>query len=504
MKSNLSRSLQQDSGRQLSVGDRVPTGIDEFDGLIEGGFPKGSLILVAGNAGSGKTIFSAEYLYNGASKFREPGLYVSFGESREVFLRDMKRVGMDFEKCEKAGLVKFMDLASAEEQGMQGFLQGILSGIKAGNVKRLVIDSFSALASAFSERYDSTRALHTILGKVARASGVTTILTCERPSGPERGGLEEFLADGVVALNSYPEGGRLKRRLQVIKMRGTKIKITEHSYYIDEHGIRVHPLPEIKPNEEVSSEKVSTGIKGMDEMFNGGFLKGSVTLVAGPSGTGKTTAALHFINEGAKHNERGLYVSFDEPVPELMQQGEGFGCEMKELVNSGVIRLAFLYPTSTDVEPQFERITDLLLEHRPARFAIDSLTPLMRAIPESAHTPYLKGLISCLKADGVTSLFTIVEDAMKSTTSTGISTLVDNIIALRHVELESTLKRSLVIFKARGSSNDSDIREFEITPRGMAVKGKFIGVERILAGSARRSLSEEAARNWAKAFGGKK
>src|SRR3989304_8775604 len=131
---------------------RVATGIAGFDDLVEGGFPRGSLVLLAGEAGSGKTVFSAQYLYNGISKHDEPGIYVSFAENRDAFLANMKRIGLDFEKY--AGKFRFLEYITVTEKGVPDVLDGILTEIADANAKRLVIDSFSAMAQAFKEPID--------------------------------------------------------------------------------------------------------------------------------------------------------------------------------------------------------------------------------------------------------------------------------------------------------------------------------------------------------------
>ncbi len=303
--------------------DRVSTGIEGFDSLIEEGFPRGSLVLLAGDAGSGKTILASQYLYHGA-ELGEPGIYVSFAENRENFFNNMKRLGMDFEKYEREGKFRFLDLITVSDKGVQPILTSILADLNALEAKRLVIDSFSALAQAFKEAIDARIVLHTILGKMIRQAGCTTLMIVEKHRGEERLGMgtEEFVADGVVLLDLSTDKGFLKRRLQITKMRGTRISKEGVSYGIDDHGIKMYSAGKIKPVEKAFTERISTGIKGLDEMLGGGLLKGSATMIVGASGTGKTTTALHFIAQGAKQNEIGLLVSFEEPVVRLMQHGE--------------------------------------------------------------------------------------------------------------------------------------------------------------------------------------
>lgn len=473
--------------------DRASTGIDGFDVLIGGGFPRGSLVLMAGEAGSGKTILSAQYLYHGASKLGEPGTYVSFAENRETFLENMKKLDMDFERLEQEGKFKFLDYATITEKAVTETLTNVLSEIDRLKARRLVIDSFSALAQAFREPINARVALHTILGKMVRQTGCTTLLITEKANGAKQIGLgvEEFVADGVVLLTLSSERGYLERRLQIIKMRGTKAWKGGVRYDINERGITLYQLPEVKPVKKVYREKLSTGIKGLDEMLGGGLPRATATMVAGASGTGKTTIALHFIAEGASRNEKGLFISFEEPEAKLIHQGEGFGWDMRGFLDKGLVRIEYLALEPYNVDEQLLQAKNLLREHQPARFVIDCVTPIEKAMVEDEFAEHMKRWSSSLAADGVTTLFTATSEMTTPVTATRISTLFDNVISLRDVELESALKRSLTIFKARSTAHDRDIREFEITPKGVAVRGKFAGTAQILGGVAGQSFAED-------------
>jgi circadian clock protein KaiC len=479
--------MRTESGLEL-IEDRVPTGVGGFDVLIDGGFPRGSLVLMAGEAGSGKTVFSAQYLYHGASKLAEPGIYVSFAENRETFLENMKKLKMDFEKLEQEGKFRFLDYATITEKAVTETLTTVLSEIDRLTARRLVVDPFTALAQAFKGPLDARVAVRTILGKMVRQAGCTTLLITEKTSGVRQmgWGIEEFVADGVVLLTLSSKRGRLKRSLQVVKMRGTKACKKGVRYDINEHGITIYQFPQIKPVKKTYTKKLSTGIKGLDEMLGGGLPESSATMVAGTSGAGKTTIALHFIVEGARQNEKGLFVSFDEPEAKLIQYSEGFGWDVKGFQDKGLISIKYLALDADNIDEQFLRVEDLLRELQPARFVMDSVASVERVMSEAEYVEHMKRWGSSVAADGVTVLFTAPNETTRSVTGTQISTFVDNIISLRDVESESALKRSLTIFKARGIAHDRDIREFEITPKGVMIKGKFAGVWQIMGGAARQ------------------
>jgi len=472
---------------------RVPTGIDGFDILVEGGLPRGSLVLLAGNPGAGKTSFSAKYLHYGVTKLNEPGIYVSFAESREAFFANSRRMNMEFEPLEKAHKFELLDFATpAIEKGAGDILTVVLGEISRIKAKRLVIDSFSALSQSFRLPIEARAVLHTVLGKMVRLAGCTTLLVVEKPLGENRTGtgIEEFVADGVVSLTIEPGRGNLSRKIQVVKMRGTKANTRQLSYEIGDNGVAVSD-PDITMIERVSNDRLGTGVLGLDKMLGGGLFKGSTTLVEGPSGAGKTILGLHFMVEGAKNDQRGLYLSFEEPAKQLLSTGEEFGWPMKELLAKQSIRFASHYHDHHNLDGLVLEAKSLLKEEKPSRLVIDSLTAIRRVLPEDEYVQWIKSLGSLAKSQNVTSVLTGSTEPIGRATTTGVWMLMDNIISLRNVEVESALKRSLVVFKARGTKHDRDIREFEINPQGMTVKEKFLGWEQLLAGAPHKTWAEE-------------
>ena len=482
--------------------DRVATGVKGFDDLIEGGFPRGDLILLVGHPGSGKTILSSQFLYNGASKHNEPGIYVSFAENREAFLRNMRRAKMDFEKLEQQNLFKFLDFVTVKESAIDDALNAVLSEIDALKARRLVIDSFSAMAQAFSQKIDARIILHTVLGRMTRLSGVTTILISEKALGSDAlgGGMEEFVSDAVVILTHSLERGYLTRNLDIVKMRGTNPARTRLSYDITEQGIVVYPALTPFSTNKIYNEKVSSGVDGLDKMLAGGPYKGSTTLFMGESGTGKTTGALQFVIRGAANKERSLFITFEESPHELIRHALAFGWRLDDFIDNHLAKVVQYSPEPGNVQRIFSDLREVIREFRPSRIVIDSLTSLERAMDPDEFFQAARRYVTMGKAEGITSIITArtSEGAMPS--EFWVSSLADVILSLRQVESQSSLRRALVIFKSRGSAHDSSIKEFEISQRGIVVEEKFADLEQILGGSTRRSARVEG---WSDAFTGR-
>jgi len=220
---------------------RISTGISGFDELIENGFPQESLILIAGSPGAGKTTLAAQFVFEGANRFREKGLYVCFAETKASLLRNLLRFGWDFEKLEIEGRIGILDLSTTKEPGIQSNLNLILEKINDMGAKRLVIDSFTAFSMALTEPTDVRFLIH-LLYRFLQRIGCTTIMISDTPWGSQRigSGVEEFIADGIVLMQTrFDESGNLKRTLNILKMRSTNHSKRTHEYEITENGISI-------------------------------------------------------------------------------------------------------------------------------------------------------------------------------------------------------------------------------------------------------------------------
>src|SRR5687768_2736570 len=183
------------------VEERISTGVSGLDALMEGGIPKGFTVLVAGNPGTGKTVLTSHFLYEGLTK-NENGIYVSFSEADYSFYNNADRFGMNFREFQKQNKFSFLDFSAVTQDGIQDAVEEVFATIKETHAKRIVVDSFSAILQAFENPNDARIALHVVLGKMFRAEGVTTMVIGEVPIGAVNigSGIEEFVADGIIKL----------------------------------------------------------------------------------------------------------------------------------------------------------------------------------------------------------------------------------------------------------------------------------------------------------------
>jgi len=259
---------------------KTKTGIECLDKTLQGGLTEGTMTLIAGTPGTGKTLLSGEFLYTGAHE-KQNGLYVSLAEGRESFLDYMKSVGRDFETDTISPYINILDIVAVKETGVDMLVEMITDTIEETDTKRLVIDSFTALSNAFQELIDARVSLH-LLSKILNQANCTTLLITEIPTGSEKIGLgvEEFIADGIIMLRRGTIDGTVIRELEITKMRGTRLTKPQHVYTLDNgfqviQPFRQHPIknPERYTPTQNTATHYSTGNQTLDKI-TGGLRKG--------------------------------------------------------------------------------------------------------------------------------------------------------------------------------------------------------------------------------------
>jgi circadian clock protein KaiC len=242
-------------------------------------------------------------------------------------------------------------------------------------------------------------------------------------------------------------------------------------------------------------ERVKTGIPGLDEMLHGGFLPQTANLVEGAPGTGKTTLGMQFIYHGIMaHGEPGLILTFEEFPQQYYNDAASFGWDFRQMEREGKLRVVMTSPevTKADLEQVGGRIEGLVQQIGAKRVLVDSLSHFERLCESPTHLrAVVFGFVNALKREGLTSILTRENMALlgeSEATDDALGFLVDSYTLLRYVELESTIRKALLVLKMRGSDHDKGIRQLEITSRGVEVRAPFEGREGILSGSPRRMV----------------
>jgi circadian clock protein KaiC len=495
-------------GRGLRLGEdghgegasvrKLATGISGFDHVAMGGLPARRATVVAGQAGSAKTVFAAQFLAEGVRQ-RQPGVFVTLEEPAADLRENLRTLGWDVPSWEAAGDWRFVDASPlAHADGPDGSVTysfetlaaQIGHAVDATGAQRLVLDSLNAVLSLQEDVATARQLLRSLIASL-RGMGLTVVLTVETPGDPggtlSRYGVEEFVADNVVLLRNVREGTFRRRTLEVLKMRGAMHHKGDVGFTIvPGRGMVVLPVTAPgAPADTQAPERVSTGNQGLDELTHGGLLRGSSALLSGPTGAGKTMLVTQFVAEAAAQGERVLLVAYEETREQVHANGRVLGHDFAAYEQQGLLHVVSHYPEVASLDDHLLEVKDLVEQHAPARLAIDSLSALERLGSEHAYREYVIGITSFVKTVGLVSLMTAASSELvgaTSVTESHISGLLDTIVVLRHVETRSQLKRGILVLKMRGSSHEHEIRELVVGDGRITVGEPFPGLRGLLTG----------------------
>lgn len=474
------------------------TGVRELDLMLGGGFPKGAVVLLAGSSGCGKTILSYQWLFAGIHH-GEKGLYFTVTEPLFKAVENLEAMGFYEREALESGQIRIVDLhdmiSGSGSSGGDGFDQDkvidfIEEQVKDHNAKRLCIDSITAIAYQLHDKAQIRRFIFR-LGTVLASLGCTTILTSEVTESGRYSVycVEEFISDAIVRMDQVKVRGELQRVMGLVKVRGRSYRAEELFFRISDSGIKAFPQLRSELDYSSSTERHSTGVPELDEMLRGGLLEGASTLVAGPTGTGKTLLGMHFIMEGLRHGETCLYVGFEESREQFLRNAKGFGWDMEWYEREGLMTIQCAYPGEKLPEEHLHDIKHLVEKNDVKRCVVDSLSSVANSYTNEVFSGFAQRLNGYLKGQGVTALFTMATQSLigqTTLTESKLSTMTDNIVMLRYVEMEGELRLMLNILKVRGSAHSKGLRRYDITSEGMQIGPSFVGYEGVLTGVGRK------------------
>ncbi len=464
--------------------DRLPSGIPGLELLTRGGLPRERLTLVAGTAGSGKTVFASQFLATGIRGSDEPGVFVTFEERPASIRRNLRSLGWDVAAWEQENRWIFVDASpqhqvetvfTGQDYNLDPLLRRVTSAIERIGAKRVAFDSIGSLASQFESGQPARQALFH-LAKSLEDRGVTTVMTAERAEeyGPiTQLGFEEFVADNVIILRNALDGEKRRRTMEVLKMRGGSHLKGEHLFtLLDGEGIVVVPVAISSMGTTTSTNRLSTGVASLDEMLGGGLYEKSLWLVVGATGTGKSCLTAHFIAGGFANGERCLLHSFEEGHDQLLRNAASWGIDLAAMEREGRVRVVAEAPEAASLEDHLQRMRAAMDDFGPDRVAIDSLTALQRIATVKSFREYVLGLTFHIKLRSAVGLVTSnAADVLgpESTNDLHVSTISDAITVLRYVPVGGEVRRAIHVLKVRGSNHDKALREFQITGRGIEI-----------------------------------
>ncbi len=457
------------------MADRLLSGSDRLDAVLGGGLPLNGITLVVGRPGTGKTILAQQYLFRNATAER-PALYLStVSEPLEKILR----YGQSLEYFDASALgsrVIYEDLGQTlNDDGLTGVLARVTELLKQRRPGLMVIDSFKALQVYASDAGAFRRFLHDLAGRLS-ALPITSFWVGEYDGTRLTDAPEFAVADAILSLSADRTAEREMRAFQVLKLRGSGFLSGKHAYRLSRDGLDIFPRladPLDGADHDEPPERVSSGVPALDAMLADGYWKGASTLVAGPSGVGKTLLTLHFAFAGAQRGETAVVATFQENPAQLERILQGFSWSLKD----PRIELMYRSPVDLYLDEWVYDFLDVLQRTGASRVVIDSLGDLRAAAgDELRFREYMYSLLQrCARANVSMMMTQEVPDLFGVTrlSEYGISHLSDNVILLQFLRGDSELKRALTVLKTRGSSHEPQLRQYDITSKGVVLGERF-------------------------------
>lgn len=463
---------EQERGVRL---DRVTTGVDALDTVLNGGIPRGAVIFVSGLPGSGKTILSQQAMFANADRGTHTLYLTTLSEPSMKMLRFGSTLGY-FRPHLLEQYVHFADLGSALlSAGPDAVVARLDELIREQRPEFIVIDSFKVMREYFAD-LPSFRAFASELLLVLGTWEITAMLVGEYGFEDIENEPEFAIADGIIHLSGTQERLRQKRYLNIVKMRGTQAFLGQHSFEITDAGIDVYPrmVPSVTTEYATPERRVGSAIGGITEMLGGGLMEGSVALISGGTGSGKTLTALGFAAEASCRGDRTLFVSFEESPSNIVRNAGLFGWDGQQKLEDGLLDIMHVSPSELDLDRHAVLIQKRAEELGAKLVVIDSVTAFEAAVEDvSKLHAYLWGIADHFKRTGVTLVITMERHSFfepGNALERHISYVADTVIVLRLVEENSDVRRLVNVLKSRGTQHDSSIRELKIEPSGIYVK----------------------------------
>jgi len=470
---------------------KVPTGIGGLDDITEGGLPRGRPTLIAGASGTGKTLLAMQFLMNRASKYGEPGVFVTFEESAPEMITNFASLGWDLGKLIEQGKltiepVSMHDVPITETGAytLDGLLIRMDNAISSIDARHIVLDPVQMLFSQLSDTPSLRGELQRLL-QWLRTKDITAIITSERQEGAHFQSLESYASDCVIQMGNRISDTVATRYLRVAKYRGSRHAGDEFPFYIGERGISVLPITSVMPDYEAPSDRITTGIERLDTLLSGGgYYRCSSILVSGDAGTGKTSLAAHFARATCERGERCLYLAFEEAKDQVIRNMRSIGTDLERHVKSGLLNFKTMRPTMYGLETHLVVMEKLVDEFKPAVIIVDPVSNLSDIGTTRETKSMLARFVDFLKTRQVTALFTCLRQS-GGETELGVSSVMDVWISLRMVESDGEQNRLLHIIKARGMAHSRQVREFVLSAKGVQLLDVYVGPSGVLTGSAR-------------------
>jgi len=455
--------------------ERITTGNPDLDVILHGGFPINTINVIMGAPGSGKTILAEQLVFANATA-EAPALYLTtLSEPLDKFIQHGQTYGF-FDSARVGESIFYEDLgAMVRERGIGALAEILTEMVTQRKPRLIVIDSFKALTELIDTPLERRTTLFD-LASVLTAYRCTSLFIGEYSSEMMTELPEFAIADSIVMLLKQSTGVREQRFLRVEKLRGSASSPGLHAFNISSEGLTLFPrllTPEVSPTYTSNTERVNTGIAGLDDMIENGFWGGSTTLLVGPTGSGKTIIGLHFMREGVANNEPGVYVGFQENPVQISRVMRNFNWDPDALFKNDAFELMYRSPVEMQLDSVAVELFNRVREGRVKRVVIDAIGDLKKSCADPQRfSDFMYALTQWFATKNVTCLLLYELHNLFDTPQISdeeISNMSDNIVLLNFTRGPEMARRVRII-KTRGSAHDHREHALQISDSGVSIR----------------------------------
>lgn len=468
--------------------NKISTGVSGLDEILHGGLIPKKSYLIKGGPGTGKSTFGYHFLERALNDGEEV-LYITLGETRENIISSAGQFGIDLSKAHFLDLTPEEDfykntraysVFSSAEVEQEPIVKSIVETVEEHKPTCVFLDSITMLKTVNQDPFQMRNMALSFIQFICN-QGATLLITSEAfEQSADKDAA--FWVDGIIQL----EYSSTWRKISINKYRGSDFQHGNHAFKIEDKGISVYPmLQPQKYDRSYLSEPISTGIDELDKLLHGGIEKGTVTIISGPTGAGKTNFGLQFAKEAASRGERSVVYTFEESVEVLIKRSESISVPVRSMIENGNLKIVPVEPLSYSPDEYSSIVRRDVEENDTKIVIIDSVGGYGLSIREENTLERLHALTVYLQNMGVTTLLVLESKNITGqfeTTRMNASYLADNVIFLRYLELNGELRKAIGVLKKRLSDFERSIREFEITAEGLKVGKKMTNLRGILTG----------------------
>jgi len=468
--------------------DRISTGIEQFDEIAGGGLLPKRTYLIRGGPGVGKSTIGLHFLCCGVRN-NEKVLYITLEESEEgIKLNNRNRIfdfsGINFldisPTSEFFAQTQSYDIFSPAEVEREPVINKIMEAVERLKPSRVFIDPLTQFRYFSSDILQFRKQALSFL-KYLVEQGVTVMFTSESSLQMPDDDLQ-FMSDGIIDLSNDADN----RGISILKMRGTAYQSGKHAIKLSEKGLSIFPrLIPISQLKDFKFEILPSGIPELDELLNGGIERGTVTIVTGPSGVGKTTVGMQIMKEAAGRGEVSIVYTFEEEIEVILKRCDNIGMPARQMIDQKTLIIRKIEPLEMSADEFSSLVKQDVVKNNARIIMLDSIAGYRLCLKGDDLESRIHTLTKYLQNLGTAVL--IINEVEYITgdfriTDRNFSHIADNVIFMRYLEIDGELRKAIGVLKKRLGGFENRLREFEICKYGIKVGKPLVGLRGILLG----------------------